>query len=151
MAPKVHAPVEDYEGDGPGVDDDGKPVHFENGVATVASSETGALAWYEANGYGVGSKKASDPVEHPVDVLSTDAEVNSQVGTPLRDAAVDPQPEDYLAPINAGKADPHGPEVISPGIHATQGIRAVRPGRVPQRSAQQDAAEKEAAAKAPRS
>jgi hypothetical protein len=39
------------------------------------------------------------------------------VGTPARDAAVDPHPDDYLAPINAGKADPHGPQVVAPEIH----------------------------------
>lgn len=37
-------------------------------------------------------------------------------GSRLRDAAVEPHPDDHLAPTNAGKADPHGPEVVSPGI-----------------------------------
>jgi hypothetical protein len=37
------------------------------------------------------------------------------VGTPLRDAAVDPKPEDFLAPINAGEANPHGPDRGQPG------------------------------------
>lgn len=40
-----------------------------------------------------------------------------QLGTPLRDAAVDPRPEDYQAPANAGKpgpeGNPHGPNVVS--------------------------------------
>lgn len=35
------------------------------------------------------------------------------VGEPLRDAAVDPDQGDYLPPVNAGTADPHGPEVVS--------------------------------------
>lgn len=55
-------------------------------------------------------------------------------GTPLRDAAVDPLPTDFLPPVNAGKVgeegNPHGPNVYSPGIHAEQGIRPVRPGVV---------------------
>lgn len=41
-----------------------------------------------------------------------------KVGTPLRDAAVDPKPGDFLPPTNAGEADPHGPLVAAPGIHA---------------------------------
>jgi hypothetical protein len=52
-----------------------------------------------------------------------------QVGTPARDGAVDPRPEDFLAPVNAGEADPHGPEVVSPGIHA-EGERVVAAGPV---------------------
>lgn len=52
------------------------------------------------------------------------------VGTPLRDAAIDPRPEDFLPPVNAGKADPHGPEVVSPEIHGSQGVRPVLPGEV---------------------
>lgn len=53
-----------------------------------------------------------------------------QVGTPLRDAAVDPKPEDFLAPTNAGEANPHGPEVVSPEIHASQGVRPIKGGEV---------------------
>lgn len=33
--------------------------------------------------------------------------------SPLRDAAVDPSPGDYLPPVNAGTANPHGPSVVS--------------------------------------
>ncbi|MGO2811012.1 MAG: hypothetical protein ACTIBG_06020 [Brevibacterium aurantiacum] len=39
-----------------------------------------------------------------------------QTGTPLRDGAVNPQPDDYLGPSNAGEADPHGPLVVNPGL-----------------------------------
>lgn len=56
------------------------------------------------------------------------------VGTPLRDAAVDPEPGDFLPPVNAGlegeEGNPHGPNVYAPGIHGEQGIRPVRPGAV---------------------
>jgi hypothetical protein len=31
----------------------------------------------------------------------------------IRDAAVDPRPEDFLPPTNAGQANPHGPEVVA--------------------------------------
>lgn len=58
----------------------------------------------------------------------------TQHGTPLRDAAVDPEPTDFLPPVNAGKVgedgNPHGPNVVAPEIHASQGTRPVRPGAV---------------------
>lgn len=68
--------------------------------------------------------------------------MTEQIGTPLRDAAVDPEEGDFLAPINAGDEDPHGPLVISPEIHASQGVHPVRPGAVSGTAATQDAAEK---------
>lgn len=64
-----------------------------------------------------------------------------QVGTHLRDAAVDPRPEDYLAPTNAGEANPHGPEVVSPEIHGSQGVRPVKGGAVPEQPVVQEAVE----------
>lgn len=58
----------------------------------------------------------------------------TRVGTRLRDAAVDPRPGDFLPPVNAGlsgeEGNPHGPNVYSPEIHASQGLRPVRPGAV---------------------
>jgi hypothetical protein len=63
------------------------------------------------------------------------------VGTPARDAAVDPHPEDYLVPVNAGKADPHGPLVVAPEIHNSS-----RGPHVP--GAVTEAKEKEAAERA---
>ena len=39
-----------------------------------------------------------------------------RVGTPIRDAAVDPRPGDFRAPVNAGQADPHGPHVYLGGV-----------------------------------
>lgn len=54
----------------------------------------------------------------------------TQVGTPLRDAAVDPRPSDFLPPTNAGEANPHGPEVVAPGLHADEHVRPIRPGEV---------------------
>lgn len=52
-----------------------------------------------------------------------------KVGAPLRDAAVDPKPGDFLPPINAGEADPHGPEVVSPHVHGAED-RRITPGPV---------------------
>lgn len=55
-------------------------------------------------------------------------------GTPLRDAAVNPKPSDFLPPTNAGVAgpggNPHGPNVISPEIHAFEGVHTIRPNLV---------------------
>ena len=43
-----------------------------------------------------------------------------RLGTPLRDAAVDPRPGDHLPPTNAGEpgpfGNPHGPTVVAPGL-----------------------------------
>ena len=70
-----------------------------------------------------------------------------RVGTPTRDGAVDPRPGDFLGPTNAGaegeQGNPHGPHVISPGIHALQDVRPVRPGEVSADADEQDAAERE--------
>lgn len=47
-----------------------------------------------------------------------------RIGSPLRDAAVDPRPSDFQAPVNAGKSgaegNPHSGHVVS-----------VQPGTLP--------------------
>jgi len=53
----------------------------------------------------------------------------SRFGSALRDAAVEPESDDFLAPINAGDADPHGPEVVAPEIHH-EGPKGLKPGDV---------------------
>ena len=64
------------------------------------------------------------------------------LGTPLRDAAVDPRAGDFLTPTNAGTEDPHGPLCVSPEIHGSQGIHPITPGVVSGTAATQEAAEK---------
>ena len=116
---KVEAPNKDYNGPGPG------DAVFEDGVADV--SDENALNYYRSAGY-----KVSGKVENPIEPAeqADPREVSEQVvGTRLRDAAVDPRPEDFLAPVNAGDANPHGPEVVSPEIHAS-GPSGLRPGEV---------------------
>ena len=54
----------------------------------------------------------------------------TKVGAPLRDAAVDPHEDDFLPPTNAGKEDPHGPLVVSPEVHASEGVTPVVGGKV---------------------
>ncbi|MDN6374411.1 MAG: hypothetical protein L0K12_16035 [Brevibacterium aurantiacum] len=67
----------------------------------------------------------------PLDPRNLETE---QVGTRLRDGAVNPKAGDYLGPTNAGVAgelgNPHGLTVVSPELHAHQGVRPVRPGEV---------------------
>ncbi len=106
---KVFAPNRQYGGITNG-------VQFKNGVGNTDDEQ--ALAYLARAGYGIGEYKAV-----PVDVPIVDARDYSQpvpLGTRLRDAAVDPRPGDFLAPTNAGEADPHGPDVVSPQLHASE-------------------------------
>lgn len=109
-------------------------LDFEDGVASHDGElAEGIRSYLESNGYGIGSKmKPAAPEKTPAPPDPRDHTVE-QVGSKLRDAAVDPQPEDFLPPINAGEpgelGNPHGPTVVAPGIHAiTPGI--IVPGPV---------------------
>lgn len=53
------------------------------------------------------------------DPRDIEAQGEVQIGARIRDAAVDPQPEDFLPPTNAGKADPHGPHVQAIEVDST--------------------------------
>ena len=68
-----------------------------------------------------------------------------QHGTRLRDAAVDPRDTDFLAPSNAGEVgdlgNPHGPTVVSPGLHGNEGVRRLVAGPVDPDPEVQEAAE----------
>jgi hypothetical protein len=98
---------------------------FQDGVAET--DDPAILNYCRDAGYGVGSTKPrsldAPEAPDPRDLADT------VVGTRLRDAAVDPRPEDFLAPTNAGKANPHGPKVVAPQIHASEN-QAIRPGEV---------------------
>ncbi|MGO2813378.1 MAG: hypothetical protein ACTIBG_18120 [Brevibacterium aurantiacum] len=74
----------------------------------------------------------------PIDPRTLEDE---QVGTKLRDGAVDPKVGDFLGPSNAGEDNPHGPTVVNPEVHAHQGVRPVRPGEVSDDAEVQDEAE----------
>lgn len=116
---KVEAPNKDYNGPGPG------GAEFEKGVAET--DDEAALNYYRGAGYKV-SGKVDNPTESPESPDPREL-TDEVVGTRLRDAAVDPEPEDFLAPINAGQENPHGPNVVSPEIHAS-GPAGIRPGEV---------------------
>lgn len=102
---------------------------FKDGVAEVEDLNDGARAWLKARGYGIDGPAADQDSEvpQPPDPRLVGTE---QVGTEIRDGAVDPRPGDFLGPTNAGDANPHGPKVVSPEIHASQGVRPVKPGEV---------------------
>lgn len=125
---KVYAPNEAYAGT---VGD----VRFESGVASVDEGNP-ALSYFRRRGYGIGKKAtaeaslAADKLEPTLDGEPIDARdyaESTPFGSELRDAAVDPRPDDFLPPTNAGKANPHGPKVVAPGIHGV-GPAPIRPG-----------------------
>lgn len=93
-------------------------IEFQDGVAKFDGKlPDGVRQYLQGAGYTIDGDQVDQPdVPDPID--SRDIPDKTQVGTTLRDAAVDPEPEDFLPPTNAGEADPHGPEVVSPEIHA---------------------------------
>lgn len=119
---RIHAPNVAFKGTVAG-------VVFKDGVGEAdRKKDAVAIAYFRRRGYGIGSKKPEGPAapERPVDAR---AAASVTVGTPLRDAAVDPKPGDFLPPTNAGEADPHGPAVVAPQIHGT-GPKGIRGGPV---------------------
>ncbi|XTZ18185.1 hypothetical protein ACQSSU_12825 [Micromonospora echinospora] len=122
---RVTSPDPGYNGTGPG------GVVFANGVAETDDER--ALAYFRRRGYGIDGSEPVRPVDpEPADPRDHGPE---RIGARLRDAAVDPRPEDYLPPTNAGQANPHGPKVVSPGLHAGANPGPIVPGPVgdPQR------------------
>jgi len=125
---KINAPAKDYTA----TDRYGDTVlEFKNGTAEVEKLPTGVRQYLIGAGYGIDHEAEVPEVPAPADPRVQTLE---QIGTPLRDAAVDPKPGDFLAPTNAGKlgdeGNPHGPNVVSPEIHASQGVRPVKAGDV---------------------
>lgn len=82
------------------------PVYLIGGVGFT--DRPGVIEYCLSAGYHV------EPAESVPSVYSAAVEAYSKtpaarrIGTPLRDAAVDPRPGDYLAPTNAGKPGPQG-------------------------------------------
>jgi hypothetical protein len=129
-------------------------LDFKDGVAEYDTDKHGDLpdgvrAYLKEQGYGVGSTRVQRP-EAPAEPLDPRSDAaDEQVGSRTRDAAVDPREGDFLAPTNAGEANPHGSKVVSPEIHASQGVRPVKAGDVHvDDPAKQDEAEKAHAAAA---
>ncbi|MET8693629.1 hypothetical protein ABZV65_13920 [Streptomyces bauhiniae] len=102
---RITTPVPGYSGPGPA------GVMFQDGVGH--SDDEAVIAYCESAGYGIDG----EPPEREVPQVPDPREVTTvQVGAPARDAAVDPRPEDFRPPVNAGEANPHGPEVYAPGL-----------------------------------
>lgn len=116
---------------------------FKDGVADAKDVPEGVLGYLRTQGYTVDGETVDLPKE-PEPIDSRDV-VEEQFGEKARDAAVDPHADDFLAPVNAGKADPHGPKVVAPQLHAAK-EQPVRPGKVSDDASEQDKAESEHAA-----
>ncbi|WP_228974955.1 hypothetical protein [Streptomyces sp. DH12] len=115
----IHSPVKGYTGPGPA------GLAFKDGRAETDNPMI--IRYAKKAGYGI-----DEPAEPPKEPEPADPREHSepeQIGTRLRDAAVDPRPEDYLPPTNAGEANPHGPLVVAPEIHGA-GPKPIHPGPV---------------------
>lgn len=136
----ITSPIEGYTGETVfGV----TRLEFKDGTAEATDVPDGVLGYLRSHGFTVDGKTVEVPAE-PEPVDSRDI-VEEQVGGKLRDAAVDPHTEDFLPPVNAGEADPHGPKVVAPQIHAAK-EQPVRPGKVSDDPKVQSEAESEHAA-----
>ncbi len=124
---KIHAPDTTFQG----VSSYGPDVHldFTDGVAEFDGTlPPGVRQYLVGAGYGIDTDAPEpEPVPEPADPRDVE---NVQGGTRLRDAAVDPREGDFLPPTNAGEANPHGPQVVAPGIHAVSGPGPIVPGPV---------------------
>lgn len=123
-------------------------VAFSRGRAKADhETDAGAIAYFRRQGYGIGEEpKRPAPAPSPA-VSALEAAAVQSVGGRLRDAAVDPHPDDFLPPVNAGKADPHGPLVVAPEIHH-DGPAGLRPGVVAVDDPKRQSREERATAKA---
>lgn len=109
-------------------------VRFEDGTPTGPASDPQAraiIAYAARKGLRVDGDRLVIPDPSADDRPDARTATRQTAGTRLRDAAVDPRARDFLPPVNAGQADPHGPAVVSPEVHGSQGVRPVTPGVVP--------------------
>ncbi|MET8658156.1 hypothetical protein [Streptomyces griseus] len=102
---RITTPVPGYSGQGPG------NIMFQDGVGE--SDDPAVIAYCQGAGYGIDGEPPKREVSEPPDPREVTTTV---VGARVRDAAVDPRPEDFRPPVNAGEANPHGPEVYAPGL-----------------------------------
>lgn len=116
----VYAPNDGYAGT---VGD----IKFDKGKAEVPKDHQ-AMPYFRRKGYGIG--KPADPPTPEKGPDARFAATRVAVGSHLRDAAVNPEPSDFLPPTNAGNADPHGPAVVAPEIHGSAGAKGISPGEV---------------------
>lgn len=120
-------------------------LEFRNGVAYTDDATLAQR--FKAKGYAVTSGGTPHAARPPESVEPS----GLGRGASSRDAAVEgsdaagPMSDAFMAPVGAGEGkDPHGAEVVSPGIHATPPAPVV-PGEVSADAAAQEAKEQEAA------
>lgn len=135
-------------------------IQFTDGVAELSvdaddrAATAGILGYFQSAGYAVDGKRLNDPTVRPAAVVAAPGTPENRDGitrgASAKDAAVvadaaGPVSDAFLPPTNAGRADPHGPEVVSPGLHAVPPA-PIRPGEVHVDDvARQEAAETELA------
>lgn len=102
---RITTPVPGYSGQGPG------NLYFADGAAETDNEAI--IAYCRQAGYGIDDEP---PVRETPEVVDPRDVETVVVGSPARDAAVDPKPGDFRPPVNAGEANPHGPEVYAPGL-----------------------------------
>lgn len=133
----VRTPVRDYTGEIAG-------IAFADGEASFDPKEhPGALGYFVSAGYEVQGYDTSPeppgrfearPTPSAAAPGTPDNPTGIVGGVPPKDAAVEkdaggPWSDAFLPPTNAGEADPHGPLVVSPGLHAVPPA-PIRPGEV---------------------
>lgn len=113
--------------------DDGRPVTDPTTLEDPEATARAIVSYAQRHGLTIEDERLvivdEEPPESPdprhIGFLGSGIE---STGT-LRDAAVDPRPEDFLPPTNAGVENPHGPLVVAPEIHGSPS-RPVTPGPV---------------------
>lgn len=132
-------------------------IQFDHGKASFdREGNEGAYQYFVSAGYEVDGDVRNDPpaaynraVEPAAAAPGTPGNEDGITrGPTAKDAAVvknaaGPMSDAFLPPTNAGEADPHGPAVVSPGLHAVPPA-PIRPGEVyVDDAARQEAAETE--------
>jgi hypothetical protein len=124
---RITTPVPGYSGPGPA------GVMFQDGVGH--SDNQAVIDYCRSAGYGIDG----EPPERDTPQVPDPREVTGpvQLGAPARDAAVDPRESDFRPPVNAGEANPHGPQVYAPGLPGG-GHQPTAPAAEPAPSANED-------------
>lgn len=119
----IYSPVEGFTGTVAGVD-------FADG--TGETDDLQALAYFARQGYGIDESATVETGAEKTENVRPQV----QAGTPLRDAAVDPQSDDYLAPADTAEAQ------VSPHVHGDEaGAKPIVSGDVPGDPSTQDVKE----------
>ncbi|MFJ6235043.1 hypothetical protein ACIQH0_13155 [Streptomyces griseus] len=135
---RITTPVPGYSGQGPG------GLMFQDGVGE--SDDPAVIAYCQGAGYGIDGEPPKRQVPEPPDPREV---TTSVVGARVRDAAVDPRPDDFRAPVNAGEANPHGPDVYAPGLPGG-GLQPTAPPMDPEDDGSAEVGTKEAGPETPR-